>query len=106
MLYHKEGGRQINNLHQEVQVSILKNHFLTWVNTCCYPETTYFCTGVHNFFFLSAVAQKLEAAPGVVTVTHQTVCLFGTAGMPYFGNFWFRVQKFKVFLSIPLRYYI
>lgn len=54
MLYHKEGGRQMNNLHQEVQVSILRNHFLTWVNTCCYPETTYFCTGVHNFFIRSS----------------------------------------------------
>jgi len=55
----------------------------------CYPELTSFCTGVHKF--LSVVDQKLEAAPEAVTGTYQTVCLLGTAGMPYFGNLWFRI---------------
>lgn len=66
------------------------------------------------FINLTVIAQKLEIAGSTssptalkleaVTGTYKTVCLFGVAGLPYVGNFWFRIQTFKGFLPNTVKW--
>lgn len=102
-----QGGRQADKQDSSIRGYSYLYQDITFLHELIFTirqKTLIFAQGFT--IFLSVVAQKLEAAPEAVTGTQQTACLFGMACMPYFGNFWFRIQTFKGFPPILLRDYV